>query len=48
MQEIHNYLELVYQYPRNVSKKLQKDILSRTGDIPVLSDFSKDVSQLTD
>ena len=27
----HNYLELVYQHPRNVSKEFQKDISPRTG-----------------
>ena len=35
IQEIQNYLEIVYQHPRNVSKKIQKDILSGTGDIPI-------------
>ena len=28
-----NFLELMYRHPRNVSKKFQKDISSRTGDI---------------
>ena len=30
--EIQNYLEQVYQHPRNVSIKIQKDISSRAGD----------------
>merc|ERR1711954_478975 len=30
IQEIQNYLELVYKHPRNVSKGFQKDILSST------------------
>ena len=34
MQEIHIYLELVYKHPRDVSKRFQKDISSRCGDIP--------------
>ena len=40
IQEIGNYLELVYKHPRNVTKKFQKDISSRTKDI-------KQFSQLT-
>ena len=35
IQEIWNYLEIVYKYPRNVYKKFQKDISSGTGDIPI-------------
>ena len=34
IQNIQNYLEIVYQHPRNVSIKIQKDISSRAGDIP--------------
>ena len=45
-QKFQNYLEQVNQYPRNVSKKIQKDILSRTGYIP-LSNFGKAVSKQT-
>ena len=33
-QEIQNYLDLLYQHSRNVLKQIQKDISSRTGDIP--------------
>ena len=35
IQEIQNYSEIVYQHPRNVSKKIQWDISSRTGVIPI-------------
>ena len=31
--EVQNYLEQVYQHPRNVSIKIQKDILYRARDI---------------
>ena len=34
VQEIQSYLEILYQHPRNVSKEIQRDIISRTGDIP--------------
>ena len=34
IQEICNYLEIVYKHLRNVSKKIQRDISLRTGDIP--------------
>ena len=42
-----NYLEQLYQHLRNVSKKFQKDISSRTGDI-LMSNFGKEVSKQTD
>ena len=32
-----NYLELVYKHPRNVSKRFQKDISSKTKDIKQFS-----------
>ena len=32
-----NDLEIDQKYPENVSKKIQKDISSRTGDIPILA-----------
>ena len=35
IQEIRKHLEIVYKHIRNVSKKIQKDISSRTGDIPL-------------
>ena len=35
--EIQNYLDLVYKHTRKASKKIQKDISSRTGDIPSLA-----------
>ena len=47
IQKNQNYLELVYQHVRNASKKFQKDISSRTGDMP-LSNFGKKVSKQTD
>ena len=34
-QEMWNNFEKVQKYPGNVSKKFQKDISSRTGDIPI-------------
>ena len=37
----------MYQHVRNASKKFQKDISSRTGDIP-LSDFGKEANKQTD
>merc|ERR1711954_465142 len=37
IQEICNYLELVYKHPRNVSKRFQKDSSSRTKDIKQFS-----------
>ena len=37
IQEIQTYLEIVYQHPRNLSKKLQKDILSRPGVLYVIA-----------
>ena len=40
IQEIQNHLKLVFKHPRNVSKRFQKDISSRTKDI-------KQFSQLT-
>ena len=48
IQKIQNYFEPVYQYLRNVLKKIQKGISSRTGDIPTFLDFSKEVCQLPD
>ena len=42
-----NYFDPVYQHLRKVSKKFQKDISFRTGDIP-LSYFSKEVNKQTD
>ena len=49
-QEIFKYMELVKEHPRNLSKRFQKDISSRTGDIPILylSNFNKEVSHVTD
>ena len=41
----------MYKYPRNVYKKFQKDISSRTGDIPIfviLQKGSKPTNRLTD
>ena len=32
-----NNMEIGQKYPGNVSKKFQKDISSRTGDIPILA-----------
>ena len=46
--DIQNYLELVCQHQRNVAKKFQKDILYRSGDIPIWPSFSKAVIQLKD
>ena len=51
IQDIQNYLELVYQHPRNVSNKIKKDASSRTGDIPIFVYFqqgSKPTNRLTD
>ena len=42
-----NYLELVHRYPRNVSRKFEKDSSSRTGDIQRCPNFSKEVRQWT-
>ena len=42
--EICNFFEMVYKHPRNVSKKLQKDISSRTRYIPILPNFSEEVA----
>ena len=39
IQEILNYSELVNKHLRNVSKRFQKDISSRSGDIPILASF---------
>ena len=44
IQEIQNYYEIVEMHPRNVSKKIQKHISSKTGDIP-LFDFGEEVSK---
>ena len=33
IQEIWNYLELIYKHSRNISRKFEKDSSSRTGDI---------------
>ena len=51
IQEIQNHVEIVYQHPRNVSKKNHKDISSRTSDIPIFVYFqqgSKPTNRLTD
>ena len=37
IQEIQNHWELVHKHPRNVSKRFQKDISSRTKDIKQFS-----------
>ena len=37
IQEIWNDLDIVQKYPGNISKKIKKDISSRTGDIPILA-----------
>ena len=37
--ENQNYLEQVYQHPRNVSIDIQKDISFRAGDIPIFVGF---------
>ena len=42
IQEIQNYLKLVYKRPRNVSKRFQKDISSRTKDIKQFSQLIMD------
>ena len=43
IQEIQNHLKIMYQHPRNASKKFKKEL-----DISLdLSNFSKEVSQLT-
>ena len=39
IQEIKKYLELVKEHPRNLSKTFLIDILSKTGDIPILIGF---------
>ena len=33
IQEIRNYLEVVYKHPKNISRKFEKDRSSWTGDI---------------
>ena len=48
MKEIQIYLELLYQHLRNVTYKFQKDLSSRTGDIPIIANIGKKVSKLTD
>ena len=50
-QENLNFLEPVYQHPRNATENFQKDISSRTGDIPIFVQFqqgSKPTNRLTD
>ena len=42
IQKISNYLELVYKHTRNVSKRFQKDISSRTKDIKQFSQLTTD------
>ena len=37
LQENWNTLEIVQKYPGNISNKFQKDISSKTGDIPILT-----------
>ena len=39
IQEIQNNFETVQKYPKNVSKKNQNDISSRTGNIPLFVYF---------
>ena len=39
IQQITNYLDLVYKHSREASKKFQKDISSRTGDIIIFVYF---------
>ena len=36
------------KHPRNASKKFQKNVSSRTGDIPIWPNYSKEVSKLKD
>ena len=36
IQEIHNYLELVYQHRWNIFLEILKDILFKTRDIKIL------------
>ena len=42
IQEFQNYLEIVYKHPRNVSKRFQKDIYSRTKDMKQFSQLTMD------
>ena len=35
IQDIQKYLKLIYKDPRNVFKEFQKDMWSKTGDIPI-------------
>ena len=37
IQEVKNYVDLVYKDSRKASQKIQKDISSRTEDIPTLA-----------
>ena len=46
--KIWTKLELVYRYPRNVSRKFEKASSSKTGDIHCSHNFSKEVRQWTD
>ena len=48
IQENQNHLDLVYIHSRKASKNFQKDISSRTRDISILAQISKEVSKLTD
>ena len=51
MQKIQNNFEIVKNYTGNVSKKFQKDISFRTGDINIFVYFqegSKSTNRLTD
>ena len=51
IQKIQNYLEQVYQHPRNVSIKIQKYNSFRDGDIPKFVRFhqgSMQTIRLTD
>ena len=49
--KLKNILQLGCKYPRNVSKIFQRDISSRSGDIPIILKFqwgSKPYNKLTD
>ena len=41
IQEICNYCKIMQKHPRNVSKNFQKNISTRTGDIPILASFQQ-------
>ena len=48
IQDIQNYFEIVYQHPWNVSKKIRNISHPELEISLYLSNFSKEVSQLTD